>query len=235
MPQDHELSGVTTPSSGPIAPLTLSSGAVPAARLMQWIGDDEAAVDFSVLWASVVVPVASLVDWRMTAIVLLPIGIRLAQRRRALRQLMHNGVSSNAMQQALQWVENHEERAPRYTGWRARLHRARSVALLATGGALAAYFGVVALKPWEFSAAGQSLFANFVGGLMWLVCTTAALVVADAVVTPRPIFGALRSKAHHWWRKWIGRQYIAPFVEPDAYQLMAEREVELLVGNGPPR
>lgn len=134
----------------------LTSGALPTARLMQWIDEDEAAVDFAVLWASIVVPVASLVDWRMTAIVLVPIVIRLAERRLALRRLMQNGVSSGAIQQALQWVDDHAD-------------------------------------------------------------------------TPRPLFGALRARAHAGWRAWIGKRYVAPFVEVDAYQLLAEREVKLMV------
>lgn len=213
-------------------PAELTSGALPTARLMQWIGDDEAAVDFSVLWASVVVPIASLVDWRMTAIVLIPIVIRLAQRRFALRRLMQNGISSRSIQQALRWVDDHQERVPGYTGWKRLLRRTRSAALLATAGALLTNFALIAFKPWEWSSAGQTAFDWFLTAFMWLVSATVALVVTDAVITPRPIFAAFRAKAHGWWRSWIGKHYVEPFVEADSYQLLAEREVESIVASG---
>lgn len=159
-----QLRAISAPEPRPIRSsdreqAELTSGAVPAARLMQWIDEDEAAVDFAVLWASIVVPVASLVDWRMTAIVAVPVVIRLAQRRVALRRLMLDGVSSGAIQQALQWVEQHAD-------------------------------------------------------------------------TPRPVFGALRARAHSGWRSWIAKRYVAPFVEVDAYQLLAEREVKLMAAGG---
>jgi hypothetical protein len=77
---------------------------------MQWLGEDEAAVDFAVLWTAVVVPVASIVDWRLIAVVMAPVVLRLVKRRVALRQLIRGGISSRSIQQALQWVDEHEER-----------------------------------------------------------------------------------------------------------------------------
>lgn len=135
-----------------------SSGALPAAQLMQWINDDETAVDFAVNWSVVVLPIATLVDWRLSAVVVLPAILRLAQRRLALSSLVSNGVVSHtAIQQALVWVATHDE-APK---------------------------------------------------------------------SPRPL-GRLRSRAHELWRASIAKRYATPFVAPDAYQLLAEREVEQL-------
>jgi len=158
--------------------------------------------------------------------------IRLVQRRQALRQLMFDGVSSRSLQEALQWVDAHQERLPSYAGWRRHLRRARSWALLATGSALLLDVVIIAVKPWEFSATGQLAFSWSMSGLLRLLVVTAGLALVDAVLTPRPIFGPLRARAHSWWRSWIGKRYIAPFVAPDQYQLLAEREVELLVASG---
>jgi len=225
---------VTLPPSDETHTL-FSSGALPNARLMQWINADEAAVDFSVLWASVVVPVASIVDWRMTLIVLLPVVVRLTQRRLALRQLMYDGASPKSIEEALKWVDSHEQPSARYTGWKQQLRRVRSFALVATGSGLLLNSVVTALKPWEFSTTGQNIYAVMVRSLISLVAITSALVVVDAIVSPRPIFGALRAKANGWWRSFISRKYIAPFAKPDAYQLLAEREVALITARVPRR
>lgn len=134
------------------------SGALPAAQLMQWINDDETAVDFAVNWSVVVVPIATLVDWRLSAVVVLPAVLRLVQRRLALSSMVSQGVVSHtAIQQALVWVSTH----------------------------------------------------------------------GDAPKARRPL-GELRSRAHELWRSSIAKRYATPFVAPDAYQLLAEREVEQL-------
>lgn len=229
------IAPVTAAGAGPLASV-MTAGPSPAANLVQWVTDDNAAVEFSVIWlVGSVAACFVLSEWILLPLIAAPAAIRLGMRAAAIKGLVREGIMPAELATALTWADQSERQAAPRHGWRGGLHILSSLALALAVAQVAALLMATWTRAWEAEPRTQQLWNLALSHMGMVFGTALVLLLADAVATPRPFLGTLVASARRTWRRaaaWFLRGHPAAHSGTHPFLADAERELDAFLSEG---
>lgn len=173
----------------------------PMPNLIRWINDDRASMDFSVIWTATTIPlIALLVGWPWVPLALLPPMLRLAFRWLVYRRMTKDGVDPVHVARAVEWADAKVESARPGSLWRVGARRIARLALWTGASACGTFMLSAPFHPWRWSPAMQEAWNVGFMPAARLVLLCVLIVIAEAIINPRPFLEGTRHRCLALWR-----------------------------------